>query len=121
VAATVDHASFGERQGTGCRDATAACGDLTFNFGLAFFLGGTPDGRVNLEAITPPPLFTVDDHWWFAALDAARDPVTGVTADPAPPYAAYQSNATQVTAFGNPLSAALFHDRWYVAARCPAR
>ena len=49
------------------------------------------DGRwkINLEAITPPPLFTVDDHWWFATLAAVRDAVTGLTLDPAPPYTPY--------------------------------
>src|SRR5262245_42540930 len=75
--------------------------DLTFNLALAFFFGTTPDGRGNLEAITPPPLFTVDDHWWFATLDGARDPATGVRSDSAPPYAVYQANANHVTAFGN--------------------
>ena len=55
--------------------------DLTFNFGLAFYFGMTPDGRVNLEAMTPPPLFTIDDHWWFATLASVRDAVTGVTVD----------------------------------------
>jgi cytosine/adenosine deaminase-related metal-dependent hydrolase len=92
--------------------------ELTFNLGLAFFFGTTPDGRVNLEAITPPPLFTADDHWWFATLDAAHDPVTGVTPDSTPPYAAYQANANHVTTLGNPLGAAVFHDRWYGGAGC---
>ena len=41
---------------------------------------------MNLEAIALPPLFTADDHWWFATLEAARNPATGLTADPAPPY-----------------------------------
>ena len=49
--------------------------DLTFNLGLAYYFG-TTDGRVNLEAIRPPPLFTVDDDWWFATLASVRDSVT---------------------------------------------
>jgi hypothetical protein len=75
---------------------------------------------VNLEAITLPPLFTVDDHWWFATLEAARDPATGLTTDPAPPYAAYLSNANHVSSLTNPFAASLFHDRWY-AASCVTR
>jgi 5-methylthioadenosine/S-adenosylhomocysteine deaminase len=94
--------------------------DLTFNLGLAFFFGMTPDGKVNLEAMTPPPLFVVDDHWWFATLAASRDRVTGLTADAHPPYAEYLSNANQLTPFGNPFSVTAFHDRWY-RARCAAQ
>lgn len=94
--------------------------DLMFNFALASFFGLTPDGKVNLEAMAPPPLFTADDHWWFATLEAARDPVTGLTADLAPPYAPYASNENQVTPFGNPFTARMFHDRWY-GARCAGR
>ena len=94
--------------------------DLTFNFGLAFYFGTTSDGRVNLEAMTPPPLFTIDDHWWFATLASVRDAVTGVTVDSSPPYAPYASNANQDTPFGNPFAAPLFHDRWY-DAQCATR
>jgi cytosine/adenosine deaminase-related metal-dependent hydrolase len=93
--------------------------DLTFNLGLAYYFG-TPAGQVNLETMTPPPLFTVDDHWWFATLASVRDVSTGLTADPAPPYAPYGSNSNQDTPVGSPFAAALFHDRWY-AARCAAR
>ena len=94
--------------------------DLTFNFGLVFYFGTTSDGRVNLEAMTLPPLFTVDDHWWLATLASVRDAVTGVTVDSAPPYAPYAWNANQDTPFGNPFAAQLFHDRWYNAP-CAAR
>ena len=92
--------------------------DVTFNFGLAYFFP-TSDGRVNLEAMTLPPLFTVDDHWWFATLAATRDAVTGLTLDPAPPYGPYASNANQDTPLGNPFAAPLFHDRWYNAPCAP--
>jgi 5-methylthioadenosine/S-adenosylhomocysteine deaminase len=94
--------------------------DLTFNLGLVFYFGLTADGMVNLEAMTPPPLFTVDDRWWFATLEAERDPVTGLTAVPAPPYAAYASNANHVTALANPLATSQFRDRWY-GQRCAER
>jgi len=93
--------------------------DLAFNLGLAFYFE-MPDGRVNLEAMTPPPLFTIDDHWWFATLASVRDAVTGVTVDSAPPYAPYASNSNQDTPFGSPFAAPLFHDRWY-DAQCAAR
>ena len=94
--------------------------DLTFNFGLVSFFGLTADARVNLEAIMVPPFFTVDDHWWFATLEAVRDPVTGVTADSAPPYAAYPSNANHVSSLMSPFAAPLFRQRWY-GATCAAR
>jgi cytosine/adenosine deaminase-related metal-dependent hydrolase len=94
--------------------------DLTFNLGLAFYFGLTADGMVNLEAMTQPPLFTVDDRWWFATLEAERDPVTGLTTEPAPPYAAYASHANHVTALGNPFAKTRFRDRWY-GGRCAGR
>ena len=94
--------------------------DLTFNFGLAFYFGTTSDGQVNLESMTLPPLFTVDDHWWFATLAATRDAVTGLTVDSAPPYAPYAWNANQAMPLGNPFAGPLFHDRWYNAS-CDAR
>jgi 5-methylthioadenosine/S-adenosylhomocysteine deaminase len=94
--------------------------DLTFNFGLVSFFGMTPDGKLNLEAMAPPPLFTADDHWWFATLAAERSAVTGVTDVPTPPYAAYAANANQTTPLGSPFAAPLFHDRWY-SPRCGKR
>jgi 5-methylthioadenosine/S-adenosylhomocysteine deaminase len=87
--------------------------DLMFNLGLADVFRTTPVGRVNLEAIRPPPLFTVDDEWWFATLGSVRDPVTDVTAVTDPPYAPYLSNSNQDTAFGSPFAADVFHNRWY--------
>jgi hypothetical protein len=91
-----------------------------FNFGLAFYFGSTPDGKVNLEAMSPPPFFTVDDDWWFATLGAAREPVGGLTLAAMPPYARYASNANQVSASGNPFAAQEFRNRWY-ADGCSAR
>lgn len=79
--------------------------DLVFNFALVSFFGTTPDGHLNLEAITPPPLFTVDDHWWFATLEAS--------VDGQPPYAAYAANANHIEDGANPFAAAQFRDRWY--------
>jgi hypothetical protein len=61
----------------------------------------------------PPPLFTVDDDWWFATLASLRDPVSGLTAGTDPPYAPYLSNSNQDTALGSPFAADLFHNRWY--------
>jgi hypothetical protein len=91
----------------------SALPDIIFNFALAQFAGMTADGKINLEAIALPPLFTADDHWWFATLEGERDPSTGLTADDASPYAAYPSNANQVNASGNVFARAAFHDRWY--------
>jgi hypothetical protein len=98
----------------------SALSALAFNFGLVFYFGTTTDGKVNLEGMTAPPLFTVDDHWWFVTLGSVRDPVTGVTLDSAPPYAPYAWNANLDRPLGNPLAPPLFHDRWYQAP-CGAR
>jgi hypothetical protein len=43
-----------------------------------------------------------------------------LTAVPAPPYAAYASNANHVTALANPLATSQFRDRWY-GQRCAER
>ena len=93
----------------------AALPDGAFNFLLVSFFGTTPDGRLNLEAMTPPPSFTADDHWWFATLEANRDPSSGLTAVATAPYAMYPSNANHVTAAGNPFAASDFRERWYAA------
>ncbi len=95
--------------------SVSALPDLTFSF-ILVNLVGTPDGRVNLEAMKPPPLFTADDDWWFATLASLRDPVSGLTADTNPPYAPYLSNSNQDTALGSPFAAKLFQNRWYGAA-----
>jgi 5-methylthioadenosine/S-adenosylhomocysteine deaminase len=90
----------------------SALPDIAFNFGLIQFFGSTPDGKVNLESIALPPLFTADDHWWFNTLEAAADPL--------PPYATYPANANQLGAAGNPFAAEMFRGRWYAPA-CPAQ
>ena len=89
----------------------AALPDLHFNFALVSFFGTTPTGQLNLEAITPPPMFTIDDHWWFSTLEARPD------ADP--PYAAYAANSNQLTSSRNPFRAKSFRHRWY--GRCAAQ
>jgi 5-methylthioadenosine/S-adenosylhomocysteine deaminase len=91
----------------------ASLPELTFNFGLIQFFGMTADGKVNLESIELPPLFTINDDWWFATLENARG-ATGLTAADAP-YDSYLSNANQLNAGGNPFAAPLFRERWYVA------
>ena len=91
----------------------SALSDLTFNFFLISFFGTTSAGDINLEAIALPPLFTIDDHWWFSTLEAARDDTTGLSADLLPHYAAYPFNANQLTTAGNPPAPRLSRDRWY--------
>ena len=88
--------------------------DLQFNFFvLVNFFGVTPDGNVNLEAMVPPPLFTVDDAWWLATLGAKRDLATGLTTDSAPPYKPYLANTNQIDVSGNPFASRVFEQRWY--------
>jgi 5-methylthioadenosine/S-adenosylhomocysteine deaminase len=93
----------------------ASMSNAQFN-GLLAALFGLANGDVNLEAMTPPPLFTIDDHWWLATLAAARNPLTGLTDDPSPPYGRYHSNANQLTAAGNPFAVEQFQNRWYAGA-----
>jgi cytosine/adenosine deaminase-related metal-dependent hydrolase len=88
--------------------------DAQFNFGVLFPAFGLPNGTINLEAMVPPPLFTVDDDWWLATLGAKRS-ATGLTVDSTPPYGPYTANANHVSASGNPLAPQLFEDRWYRA------
>ena len=87
--------------------------DLQFNLFVLVNFFGLPGAIVNLEAIAPPPLFTVDDDWWLATLAARRDPVSGLTDDATPPYGRYLANANQVTALGNPFAIEQFQERWY--------
>jgi cytosine/adenosine deaminase-related metal-dependent hydrolase len=91
--------------------------DLQFNFFVLLYYFGWNGSVVNLEAMSPPPMFTVDDAWWLATLGAKRDPLTGFTADSAPPYGPYAANANQVNSSGNPLSPQAFEQRWYRS--CP--
>jgi len=99
-------------------DGTAALDDLTFNFGLGTFFGFAPGPLVNLEGITLPPLFTVDDDWWFATLGADLEEETGMTDVTTAPYGRYVSNANQVTADGNPFGARDYEQRWYRTRPC---
>ncbi|MCU1309076.1 MAG: trzA [Candidatus Angelobacter sp.] len=96
---------------------TAGLPDSTFNFGLAFFFGLTPENKVNLEAMKPPPFFTVDDAWWLATLGAKRD-ATGLIEDVAPPYKPYLANTNHVSASDNPFAPETFEQRWY-STGCP--
>jgi hypothetical protein len=91
----------------------AALTDAQFNFFvLVNFFGLTPDGLINLEAMVPPPFFTVDDTWWLATLGAKVAATS--------PYKPYAANANQIGVSGNPLAAEVFEQRWY-AGGCHVR
>jgi hypothetical protein len=92
---------------------TSALPDSIFNAVLVSTFGSTSDGRLNLEAMAPPPLFSIDDHWWFATLEARRHPATGLTQTADPPYAPYPSNDNHVGIGGNLFAPELFRHRWY--------
>ena len=87
--------------------------DPQFLFGVLVPVFTVVDGRLNIEAMSPPPLFMVDDDWRFATLAAQVDPGSGLVADDSPPYRRYRANFNHVTALGNPLSAEDFELRWY--------
>jgi cytosine/adenosine deaminase-related metal-dependent hydrolase len=91
-----------------------------FNFGVLLPAFGTPDGLINLEAMVPPPFFTVDDAWWLATVGGKIDVATGLTQTAVPPYKPYAANANQIGISGNPLAADVFEHRWY-GGGCRAR
>ena len=79
--------------------------DPQFLFGVLIPAFTVVNGRLNIEAMSPAPLFTVDDDWWLATLAANVDPTSGLVADDSPPYRRYPANFNHVTALGNPFSA----------------
>ena len=93
--------------------AGAGLTDTQFLFGVLVPTFGLVDGKLNIEAMSPAPLFMQDDDWRLATLGARLDPESGLVADETPPYARYPANFNQVTAFGNPFAPADFERRWY--------
>jgi 5-methylthioadenosine/S-adenosylhomocysteine deaminase len=93
--------------------AGAGLTDPQFLFGVLIPVFGIVDGKLNLEAMSPPPLFMADDDWRFATIGATVDPTDGLTADSAPPYRPYPANFNQVTGLGNPLAPSEFELRYY--------
>jgi 5-methylthioadenosine/S-adenosylhomocysteine deaminase len=88
-----------------------------FNLFVLFNAFGTPDGLINLEAMVPPPFFTVDDAWWLATLGGKVDVATGLTDAAVPPYKPYVANANHSDLSGNPLAPEIFEQRWYGGCR----
>jgi len=89
---------------------TAGMTDPQFLTSVLIPFFGAVDGKVNLEAVSPPPLFVADDDWWRATLAAAIDST--------PPYGRYPANANHVTVLGNPFEPEAFDERWYSAGAC---
>jgi len=98
--------------------AGAGLTDTQFLFGVLIPVFGLVDGKLNIEAMSPAPLFMADDDWRFATLGAKLDPSTGLVADETPPYARYPANLNHVTALGNPFAPSEFELRWYRTGRC---
>jgi hypothetical protein len=94
--------------------AGAGLTDSQFLFGVLIPVLGIVDGKLNLEAMSPPPLLTAHDDWRLATIGATLDPATGLTADATPPYQRYRANFNQVTALGNPFAPAELELRYYV-------
>ena len=93
--------------------AGAGLNDAQFLFGVLIPAFGLFDSRLNIEAMSSVPLFTIDDHWRLATLGGHRDPLTGLVADDTPPYAPYLANLNHVGPRGNPLAPENFELRWY--------
>jgi hypothetical protein len=88
--------------------------DAQFLFGVLIPAFGLVNGALNIEAMSPPPLFVIDDEWRLATLGARLDPATDFVAADTPPYAPYRANLNHVGSQGNPLSPSEFELRWYV-------
>ena len=93
--------------------AGAGLSDTQFLFGVLIPTFGLVDGKLNIEAMSPAPLFMADDDWRLATVGAKLDPGSGLVADETPPYSRYPANANQVTALGNPFTPSDFELRWY--------
>ena len=93
--------------------AGAGLNDAQFLFGVLVPTFGLVNGKLNIEAMSPPPLFMADDDWRLATLGAKLDASTGLVADDTPPYSRYPANFNQVTVFGNPFAPSDFELRWY--------
>jgi 5-methylthioadenosine/S-adenosylhomocysteine deaminase len=87
--------------------------DTQFLFGVLIPVFNLVDGKLNIEAMAPPPLLMHDDDWRLATVGAKVDPSSGLTADDTPPYRRYLANFNQLTPFGNPFAPAEFEFRWY--------
>jgi hypothetical protein len=93
--------------------AGAGLNDAQFLFGVLIPAFGLVDSRLNIEAMSAAPLFTVDDDWRLATVGAKIELATGLVADDTPPYARYRANSNHVGPAGNPFAPAEFETRWY--------
>jgi cytosine/adenosine deaminase-related metal-dependent hydrolase len=100
--------------GTGLTDTQFLFGVLVPTFGLV-------DGKLNIEAMSPQPLFMADDEWRFATLAARVDPVSGLVAGETPSYRPYPANFNHVTPLGNPLDFPTLERGWFARRSCPSR
>jgi 5-methylthioadenosine/S-adenosylhomocysteine deaminase len=75
-------------------------------------LFGRVGGRVDLEPIALPPLFTADDHFFFTML-AGRKTRNGRPDDRAPPFRLYRANFNAIGPGGDPFAPSRFARRWY--------
>jgi 5-methylthioadenosine/S-adenosylhomocysteine deaminase len=97
---------------------TASFTDAEFRSFVLEPVFGMANGRLNLEAITPAPPLTVDDHWWMTVL-AARLDGDGLPDDAQPPYLRYAANSNHA-ATGNAFAGV--EGRWFEPQRvCSVR
>lgn len=72
---------------------------------------GRVNGRVNLERIELGPLFTADDHYFFAVVGGQTK--AGLPDDPKAPYRRYRVNLNQIGPAGNPFAPKQLFNVWY--------
>jgi cytosine/adenosine deaminase-related metal-dependent hydrolase len=89
--------------------------DERFSVILASYVGFTPDGRLNFEAVQLAPVLVEDDDFYFHLLAGELFPSTNLIADDTPPFRLYPTNLNhfQGPRLGNPFASLAYRDRYY--------
>ena len=94
---------------------------FTLAMAADMFVGTTPDGRLNMEAVQLSPVLIEDDDFAFHLLGGDAVPGTRLIADGTPPFKLYAANFNHIGALGNPLEASALADRYYNSCSAESR
>jgi len=92
-----------------------ALSDEAFNALVASYVGFTPTGRLNIEAVQLAPVLIEDDDYYFHLLGGELFLGSDLIADSSPPFGLYPTNLNhfQHPGRGNPFAAFAYRDRYY--------
>ncbi len=92
-----------------------ALSDGAFNALVASYVGFTPTGRLNIEAVQLAPVLIEDDDYYFHLLGGELFLGSDLIADSSPPFGLYPTNLNhfQHPGRGNPFAAYAYRDRYY--------